>query len=240
MNIGSRQKYIFGAMMVLPLSFAGQSLAGQTPQSTNAAGMPLSETGSRAVSQTNPGATTNVAAMTDSSMNGSIGNDTQLAKDMLFVRKTEEGGLAEIQFGQLAAQKASSDDVKKLGQKMVDDHTSLSKDMNPIADSLGVRVPEKLSKADQDEYNKLNSLSGADFDKEYLAVMLKDHRKDLREYRQEAMVTTDPDLKDAVANGSKMIAQHLYTVNALALANGVPGAYKPKPSPAAASTPAPK
>ena len=75
-------------------------------------------------------------AMQDS---GNNANDTtQNMKDKTFLRHAAEGGLAEVQLGQLAAQKASSAEVKVFGQKMVTDHTMLNNEMAPIADSMGV------------------------------------------------------------------------------------------------------
>jgi len=166
----------------------------------------------------------------DSSASGSAGADTQLMKDKMFVRKAQEGGFAQVQFGQLAVQKATSADVKKLGQRMVDDHTTLDSNMKPVADELGVRPATKMGKSDQEEYAKLNTLSGPDFDKEYLAYTLKGHRQTMRDFRTEENQTNDPDLKDVVANLEVVIVGHLYMVNKLAVANGVPGAYKPAAS----------
>src|SRR5438309_2156957 len=42
--------------------------------------------------------------------------------DQTFVMKAAKGGMAEVELGKLAAQKGSSDQVKKFGQRMVDDH----------------------------------------------------------------------------------------------------------------------
>jgi putative membrane protein len=233
MNLKNAPRLVFSVLVALPCT-----LLAQYPQSS---GIPVSaEMPSHTVNQTSPGASSNSTSMQDSSMNGSVSDDTQLAKDMLFVRKAEEGGLAQVEFGKLAVKQGGSDGVKKLGQKMVDDHTSLAANLDPLADSLGVRIPEKLSKADQLEYNKLAALSGTDFDKAYLAVALKDHRKDMRDFRSEANTTMDPELKEASANAVKLIAEHLFLVNQLALANGVPGAYKPKAQPVVATTATPQ
>jgi putative membrane protein len=147
---------------------------------------------------------------------------TQQEKDKAFVRHASEGGLAEVQFGQLAAQKAQNPDVKAFGQKMVDDHSALNEKMKPIAQNLGVTPASKLNAKDAAEYNKLNSLSGDDFDKEYVADMVADHRKDLREFRHEEAVAADPQLKDAVAGGEKVIAEHNRMIDHLAQQIGVP------------------
>jgi putative membrane protein len=158
------------------------------------------------------------------SMGASAGGETenQMMMDKMFVHKALEGGMGEIQLGQLASQKASNGDVKSFGQKMVDDHTALNNDMKAIADSMGVHVPTKLNKQDQAELDKLNGLSGADFDKEYLAYADKGHHKDLSAFKTEANSTTDPNLKAAVEKGQKVVWQHTKMVDQLAQANGVP------------------
>ena len=204
------ERLIFGAAVLLtPIA-----MVGQIPNATGSAAQ--SQTAGQ-VASLNPA---------DTSINSSAGIDTQLMKDRIFVRKATLGGYAEVQFGKLAAQKATSDDVKKLGQKLVDDHATLDTEMKPVADELGVRAPDKLDKGDQDEFKRLSSLSGADFDKEYLTYALMCHRKSLHAFRTELAQTEDPAVKDAIANSTPMIVGHLYLVNKLALANGVSSAHK--------------
>ena len=119
----------------------------------------------------------------------------QMMKDKMFLRKAAEGGMAEVQLGQLAAQKASSDDVKDFGQKMVDDHTMLNNEMAPIADSMGVRAAEEHQQRRPGRVRQAQRPSGNDFDTEYLSFMVKDHQQDLREFRTEAASAADPTLQ---------------------------------------------
>jgi putative membrane protein len=157
--------------------------------------------------------------MQDSGNNA--GEVSQMMKDKMFLRKAAEGGMAEVKFGQLAAQKGGSEGVKAFGQKMVDDHTALNNEMAPIADSMGARVPKTIDKEDQAEYDKLSGLSGDDFDTEYLTLMVKAHRKDLREFRMEAASTPDQTLRDAAEKGQKVIHEHLEMVDKLAREKGI-------------------
>src|SRR5580698_8974286 len=111
------------------------------------------------------------------------GDVGQIMKDKMFLRSAAEGGIAEVKFGQLAAKKGSSEDVRAFAQKMVDDHTQLNSEVARVADSMGVMLPKEMNKEDQAEYEKLNALSGNDFDIEYLTFMVKDHHKDLHAFR---------------------------------------------------------
>jgi putative membrane protein len=196
-------------------------------QQTQTQGMPTQQSPS---SPTSPNAQNSVQDSAPDA--GDVG---QTMKDKMFLRKAAAGGVAEVQLGQLAAQKGGSDDVKAFGQKMVDDHTKLNNDLAPVADALGVRLPKAMNKEDQAEYDKLNGLSGSDFDMEYLSFMVKDHHKDLREFRNEAGSTADPTLREAVENGEKVIHEHMVMVDKLAREKGVPmptrNANRPPPPP---------
>jgi len=165
-----------------------------------------------------PGQQTAMPSMQDSAGSGQI---AQLAKDKMFVRQAVAGGIAEVQFGQLAVQKSAGEEVRSFGQKMVDDHTAFNNEMESVADSIGVMLPKHMNKSDQAEYEKLQGMSGTDFDTEYLTLMVKNHHKDLREFRLEAASTQDPGLRDAVARGQKVIHDHMVMVDSLARSKGI-------------------
>lgn len=154
--------------------------------------------------------------------NGAPDDSIQEMKDKIFLRKAAEGGLAQVELGKLASTRASSPDIKEFGQKVADDHTKLNDSMAEVADAIGMRFPKKLNKTDQAQYDRLNSLSGEAFDKEYLACIVKDHHEDLRAFRFESQTTSDPQLKAAVDKGAKVIHEHLVMANKLAVQNGVP------------------
>ncbi len=151
------------------------------------------------------------------------GDVGQVMEDKMFVRKAAEGGIAEVKLSQLAVQKGSSDEVKAFAQKMVDDHTKMNNDIAQLADSMGVMLPKTMNKDDQAEYDKLKGLSGNDFDIEYLTFMVKDHHKDLHEFRVEAANgRADAGLHDAVVKAESVIHDHTVMVDKLAREKGIP------------------
>lgn len=137
-------------------------------------------------------------------------------QDKAFVRKAEEGSMAEVQLGKLAQQKSNSEDIKQFGAKMVEDHTQLSDQMKPIAQEMGVNSPTQLSKKDRETVAKLENLSGAEFDKAYIKDMMKDHKKDLSEFQDTAQRTQNTQLKDAAQHGAQVIDQHLQMIQEIA------------------------
>lgn len=142
-------------------------------------------------------------------------------QDKDFARAALEGGMAEVQLGQLAANKGTSPDVKQFGQKMVEDHTKLGDQLKPVAQQMGVKPPKGLSKKDEALVEKLQSLSGTDFDKAYIEAMVKDHKKDLADFKQEAENTQNPQLKDTAQQGMQVIDEHLHMIEQIAKAHDV-------------------
>ena len=215
----SKINYVRGFVLAGVLTAAPCMLFAQTGTSTYPSTSQQTNGGS-SQGQTTPGAMHSGSSAGENETGGAEGSGGESMRDKSFLRESAQGGLAEIKLGQLASQKAGSEEVKKFAQKMVEDHTTLNQSMMPIAERMGVKAPTEPSKKDEAEYSKLNELSGMEFDKEYTAYMVKDHHKDLREFREEASTTRDPELKSAVMKGEKVIQMHSHMADQLAAKNG--------------------
>ena len=142
-------------------------------------------------------------------------NGSSLAHaDAKFVEKAAKGGLAEVQLGQLAAQKAQSDDVKKFAQRMVDDHGKANDELKKVAEGKNIMLPTALDKKDQKLLDKLGKLDGARFDREYMEHMVKDHKKDVKEFQHEAKHGKDADVKGFAENTLPTLQDHLQLAQA--------------------------
>lgn len=128
--------------------------------------------------------------------------------DKKFLADASQGSYDEIQLGKLAEQKATNPDVKAFGQRMVTDHTRLNEKMKPYANEWGIAAPTALSSDAQKEYDKLNGMSGADFDKEYMSDMVSDHSKDLDAFTKEVKDTRDTKFRTTVEQGKSVVAAH--------------------------------
>lgn len=122
------------------------------------------------------------------------------AKDKTFMKNAAKGGMEEVSMGNMAQQKGQSADVKNFGKRMVTDHTRANNELMALAAKKGVALPNEQPKAEK---------FGANFDKEYMADMVKDHQKDLAEFQDEAKNGSDPDLKAWAAKTSEMVRKHL-------------------------------
>ena len=164
----------------------------------------------------NPAAMSNPNQQQQMQMEQQQNSDMSKMQDKAFLRKAAEGGMAEVQLGQLAQQKASSQDVRQFGEKMVQEHSQLNDQLKPIAEQQGVRPPKALSKKDEATLRKLEGLSGQQFDHAYIETMLKDHKKDLEEFKETANRTQNPQLKDAAQHGAQVIESHLQDIQQIA------------------------
>ena len=152
---------------------------------------------------------------------GAVASSRQLgSSDREFVRKAAEGGLAEVELGQLATQKASSDDVKQFGQRMVSDHTQANDQLKQIAAQKGVTLPTSLSSKDAMLKSKLEKLSGAEFDRMYMQHMVKDHTKDVNEFQEEANKGKDSDVKGFASQTAPKLQEHLSLAQQVAAKTG--------------------
>jgi len=117
------------------------------------------------------------------------------AADSKFVHEAAIGGMAEVEMGKLAADKASSADVKQFGQRMVDDHGKANDELKTFASQKGETIPTDLDATHKSTQARLSKLTGEAFDKAYMAEMVKDHDKDVAEFKHASTASADADLK---------------------------------------------
>jgi putative membrane protein len=173
-----------------------------------------------------------------SSMRDSLGAPGATGQEMIdrqFMRSAAEADIADQQLGKLAVAKGSPG-VQTLAQKLVDDHAQMSKDMAVVADSLGVMLPKKMNRDHQQEYDKLNGLSGKDFDTEYLTYTARAHFEDLHVCHMEASAAANPDLAAEVVKEMGTMHHHLGLIESAAKDDGVSLPPRPqRPPPTTAS-----
>jgi putative membrane protein len=129
--------------------------------------------------------------------------------DRKFMTEAAEGGLAEVELGKVAAQNGGSDDVKKFGQRMVDDHGKANEELKGVASKLGVNLPAEPSKKHRKEMDKLSKLNGDKFDKEYINAMVKDHEKDVKAFEKKAKKADTPEVQQFASATLPTLQDHL-------------------------------
>jgi len=164
--------------------------------------------GAQATSSTSTGASTTGASTTGATNAGGSGASMSSA-DKSFVQKAAVGGLAEVEMGKLAQQKAANDQVKQFGSHMVDDHSKANTELQQVASSKGITLPTDLDANHKSKVAKLEKLSGAQFDRAYMTEMVADHKKDVAEFRKQSTSGKDGDIKGFAAKTLPTLEDHL-------------------------------
>jgi putative membrane protein len=138
--------------------------------------------------------------------------ESEKVSDNDFLFKAAQGGMTEVELGKLAQQNGSAADVKEFGSRMVTDHSQADSQLKAVADKKGVTIPSTLDKKHQAMVDHLSHLNGAAFDHAYVHMMVKDHQKDVTEFREESTSAQDPDVRSFAGNTLPTVESHLAAI----------------------------
>jgi putative membrane protein len=134
------------------------------------------------------------------------------ATDHRFMLDAARGGMGEVALGQEAANQGGSPDVINFGQRMVKDHAQINAELKQLADKKNIALPKEEDTKDKAEEQRLKQLaqrSGFEFDRDYMAKMVKDHEQDVALFEHEAAHGKDPDLRSWAQKTLPLLQDHL-------------------------------
>ncbi len=152
----------------------------------------------------------NTVANTASNMTGSSAKSPNA-----FLTEAAQGGMAEVELGKLASQKAQSPEVKKFGQMMVADHSAANAELKALAAKKNIQIPADMGSSHKSTLDSMSKLSGAEFDKEYVENMEDDHEEDVAKFQKQADSSTDPDVKAFAMKTLPTLKKHLDAIKAI-------------------------
>ncbi len=129
--------------------------------------------------------------------------------DAPFIGTAAMDGLAEVEHGHLATRNASSADVKRFAQRMVDDHSKVGDELKALATRKSVTLATKLDREHRAMRDKLAPLKGAAFDKAYMAQMVTAHLAAVALFQEEAKAGQDPDVKAWAVKTLPTLQEHV-------------------------------
>jgi putative membrane protein len=133
------------------------------------------------------------------------------SSDAAFVQKAARAGLAEVAAGQLASSKGNAATVREFGAQMVTDHTRANDELQQIAGEKGIAVPSEPDAEHVTMKARLESLSGAEFDRTYVQESgIRDHKAAIELFTDQATNGSDPELK-AFAQKTLPTIEHHYS-----------------------------
>ena len=129
--------------------------------------------------------------------------------DWDFVNKAAQGGMAEVELGQLAQQKATNPQVKQFAEHMVNDHSKANDQLKQLAEQKNMSLPHDLDNRAELTKARLEQLSGEKFDRAYMRSMVKDHTNDVAEFQLASKNATDPAIKNFASETLPTLREHL-------------------------------
>ena len=126
-------------------------------------------------------------------------------KDVNFIQKAAGGGQQEVENGKLAEKQGQSADVKRIGARMVADHTKVNQELTALANRKGVTFNTKGVKA--------QNIPTAGFDRQYLMLLDEVHKSDIADFEKEAKNGDDRELKAWASKTVPILKQHLAMVD---------------------------
>lgn len=120
-----------------------------------------------------------------------------------------QSGMAEVALGNLAMQKSQNERVKQFADQMVKDHTTVNDELKSLAATKSVALPADVSTKQKATYEKLNGMSGSDFDREFMKVMVKDHEAAVKLFEKQSKSDADAEAKTFAAKNLPTLQSHL-------------------------------
>lgn len=138
-----------------------------------------------------------------------------------FYEQAAQGGMAEVQLGQLAQERSRNAAVKDFGAMMVKDHTAANDKLKALADTKGVDLPAHVSVGQMATRTRLQAVSDVSFDRDYTEVMVKDHEKTIKAFEDEAKSGKDADARAFATATLPTLREHLKHIRKVAAQVGL-------------------
>lgn len=130
-------------------------------------------------------------------------------QDRNFVHQAAFSGMAEVENGRIAAGKATNDMVKEYANRMIQDHTGVNQQLGMLAKAAKIDLPKKLDRDHKAMQERMQKLSGAEFDRAYIRSEMGEHEKAMQLFEKQADAGQDPALKGFASDVLPALRDHL-------------------------------
>ncbi len=121
-------------------------------------------------------------------------------KTASFVHTAYSDGMMVKNLGELATQKAGSEDVKNLGETLVSSYSQANSKLKEIAGELNIKIPDKLEADQQAKLDDLRNKSGSEFNKAFVSTLIDHQKKEISTFTEAKQMVPDQKLKAWITN----------------------------------------
>jgi putative membrane protein len=137
-----------------------------------------------------------------------------------FVTNAAKGDMMEINSGKLAIKKGKSAAVKAYGARMVADHSKADAQLKSLLATKRWNIPQPAATVVAPDA-MLTSSTGADFDRGYVNMMVKDHKKTIMLFEHAAATAPDAQIKAFAVKTLPILRQHYTAIQQIANKLGI-------------------
>lgn len=130
-----------------------------------------------------------------------------------FIEDMSDSRAVTLEYSRIATQRATKRPLKDYASALVKDQTSMLKELNAIAKKKKMDLTH-LATTDAENINALKDVHGASFDKRFISMMLKDHKKNVKKL-QKATRSSDADIQVFATKYLPVVEGHLSKIKAL-------------------------
>lgn len=138
---------------------------------------------------------------------GAMGGEASLATS--FLKEAAMSGHAEIELSNIALRQATRPEVRDFAQRMVDDHTAANNRAMELARARNIALPSQPDTMHRQAADRLLSMRGEEFDREYMRLMVSDHEQAVRRFEAAARDVRDPEVNRFVTRTLPILRDHL-------------------------------
>jgi predicted outer membrane protein len=146
------------------------------------------------------GADTSVIADDRRNDRGGAGR-ANIKADAQFIRDVDASHTLQIRLGRLAQEKARDGAVKRFGERMEKEHGELQKEWSNTAARNGMEFKSGMGPEHRENLERLQKLSGREFDRAYMTLMIQSHNGYLNYWRKEGRAARSAPVRQLVNRG---------------------------------------
>jgi len=162
---------------------------------------------------TNASTSSNTA--TDANSSTTSNNVVTDEKSKEFLTKVANSGMAEVQIAKMAQQKTTIEAVKNFAAMLERDHTAVGNQVKTFAGQRNVALPTTPSDDKQKMINDMNKMSGKAFDKDFISMMVKNHKDGIALFEDTRSNASDIDIKNFADKTLPTLKMHLDSAQAI-------------------------
>ncbi|MBL8689650.1 MAG: DUF4142 domain-containing protein [Rhodospirillaceae bacterium] len=136
-------------------------------------------------------------------------------QDEIFLHEIAAAGMTEVEFGQLAQQRAGNPSVRDFGRQMVEDHGKANARLNAMVQTSEIKLPTAMNPTYKKGFDDLTRLQGAAFDRAYIKGQIDDHTRVAQMLEHQIAHGKDPQLKAFAAETLPTVRHHLEIAHTL-------------------------